>query len=226
MGRKNCTKCKCWRPVSDFSVQQWDDPIERNTFKVLRPTCNPCERIKGRVKNARLNGRSEPYGRRDFYTRLSPEERRERHRLRHKERMETEPEYARKFRERQRMYAEAKRREAGKPVRLVVIESRKSQVAVRHDPKLAIEPFQQWIRKRAAKYAKDFSLHSIDNDKVSGLGHLALACHVSEKRLYQILKGDEYPDGVPLKTVDDALTNEGSTFLFELYPEEDEQLAA
>jgi FtsZ-interacting cell division protein YlmF len=110
MGRRFCSTCKRWRHICDFGVQTWNDPIEQKYPLFFRNICHHCERIRKRTANVKSLGRK-PYGQRK--PKMSKQERNRRHRERHMWRMENDPAYAENFRERQRIWAEGKRREKG-----------------------------------------------------------------------------------------------------------------
>jgi hypothetical protein len=104
------------------------------------------------------------------------------------------------------------------------------------DPLLAISPFRDWIIERSTTFARQESFAdgissirevSLENVSRRGLGLLAKECRVSERTLRRYVEGFEKRksgtirdiEHVPLQTVDKCLSNEGSTFLWELYPE-------
>lgn len=225
LGRRHCSTCTVWRPIHEFGVAQWWDPFERTRPRFFRTDCHYCERLKGRVKNARLNGRDIPYGQRR--PGRSPEERRRAHRERQKWRLENDPEFAERYRERQRIWAEGKRREKGIPRRDSLIANRFIG-SPRQDPQLPIGPFQQWIRERAAYYARKEGT-TPQEGTVMGITVLADRCQIGERQLRRFLEGHEIDKNgnrrdlreVALSTVDTCLVNEGNTFLWELYPETD-----
>ena len=120
-GRKFCSVCKRWRHLLDFGVARWVDPITREVPMYWRSQCLTCERVIGREKNARLNGRDRPYGARQ--PRMRGQTRNRHWYQKHLERMK-DPEYAARYREYQRMWAEGKRREMGVPAREAMYEKR------------------------------------------------------------------------------------------------------
>lgn len=105
------------------------------------------------------------------------------------------------------------------------------------DPVLPITPFRDWIIQRSATFARQECFadgissprHQVSLEEVSrrGLGLLAKECRISERTLRRYVEGFEKRKSgtirdieyVPLQTVDKCLSNEGTTFLWELYPE-------
>jgi hypothetical protein len=158
-------------------------------------------------------GRSEPYGPQK-YVGQTPEQRRERRLKSRREwqkmKLETDPEWAERYRERQRFYAEKKRREKGIKAREVEKSTYKRSKA---DDLIEIAPFQQWINHKIEKYG------SIED--------FAMAVDTSPRTVLRWRTGREISkngkervfDKIPLHTVDVALTREGNTALWEIYPE-------
>jgi hypothetical protein len=99
---------------------------------------------------------------------------------------------------------------------------------VRAGEQLPLEPFQKWILERCAYYAKRNHIDVLRPGEVAGLAALSRACHITDRSLRRFLDGGEIDKDsewreistVSMATVDSCLTNEGSTFLFELYPDE------
>jgi hypothetical protein len=104
------------------------------------------------------------------------------------------------------------------------------------DPVLPVSPFRDWIIQRSEAFAKQeyladgiSSIRQVSLEDVSrrGLGLLAKECRVSERTLRRYVEGFEKRktgtirdiEYVPLQTVDKCLLNEGTTLLWELYPE-------
>lgn len=129
-----------------------------------------------------------------------------------------------------RFSKQKKREEAGRDRAWVKGELGKKSQAIQNDVKLALAPFQDWIRERARYYSdiNDEWMMGYDRpDAMLGIGALANACHISDRTLRRFLDGGAVSQGkwrpvthVPLGTVDSCLTNEGSTYLFELYDED------
>lgn len=44
-GRKHCSRCTRWRPISDFSVVKWETQARERPFK-LQSRCVCCERVR------------------------------------------------------------------------------------------------------------------------------------------------------------------------------------
>lgn len=72
---------------------------------------------------------------------------------------------------------------------------------------LPIEPIHEWVKRKA---------------KIFGNLELAKLCGVNERVVTRILR-KEYSE-INFSTVDEMLTNEGSTFIWDLYPQEYERL--
>lgn len=196
-GRRFCSDCKRWRHIVDFGVQLWEDPIERIVPKMFRQICHHCERLRGRVRNAKLAGRAEPYG--QWKPRRSREDRNRAHIERHKERMKTDPVYAEHFRERQRIWAEGKRRERGAK------NIREGKVLPGYGERLPVEPLKQWFESK------------LDNGYMQNQVLLAIRCGIDARAIHRIINL-EY-ESVSEDFVDHALLSEGSTYLWEIYPE-------
>ena len=69
--------------------------------------------------------------------------------------------------------------------------------------RLPIKPFQSWVEDRLTKY--------------ESITEFCEATEMHERRVYDLLRGRQ--NTVELETVDRALTREGSTMLWELYPD-------
>lgn len=210
-GRKNCKSCKCWRPISDFSVAEWEDKSKK-TPKYLSSRCHTCSRIQVRKKETDLTGESGPY-KRWVTSGMSAEEREQHHRKkranRYRERM-TNEEYVEDLRERKRFYEDKRRRNMGLPTKEV--EPSTYQRA-KNDELMPIKPFQQWIDSRIEVYG------SIED--------FAVAVSTSPRTVHRWRTGREIGkngkervfDKIPLNTVDLAITRDGAYALWEIYPE-------
>jgi hypothetical protein len=121
----------------------------------------------------------------------------------------TDAEYMERKREYQRIMKEAQRRRAG-------VEPRTwgSRANRRPDSepvqRLPVGPFRSWLVVRRQRF--------------DTLRDLSMALGVEESLLGHVLAGRK--THVLLDTVDRALTRDGSTFLWELYPCDDVELAA
>lgn len=201
---KRCNKCKKVKPQNEFYVESGRAVDEDgNRSKILSYQCKLCTRA--RVKRYQEN--------------MTPEQREQRCRTR---------------REWENFHAQELREQEGRERRYVKHPlGRKSQAAqfgIKLDPK----PFQDWIRDRCEHYASSLGPEELAQNEGynQGLSHLARACRIADRTLRRFLdgyevvshgerKGERRPiTGIPLKTVDECLSNEGSTFLFELYPED------
>jgi hypothetical protein len=110
MGRKICSGCRRWRPISDFYVSvRWPDDTPRS----FQSHCATCQRRGNRVsKGVRRRGRPYQANR----PAMSAEQRAARRRALYAEHRQ-DPVWAAARREDERIYREAKRREAGVPAR-------------------------------------------------------------------------------------------------------------
>lgn len=221
-GRKNCARCTRWRSILDFFVRDRDangNPLGWQNI------CKSCMAEQTRI-NQGIRRRGRPYEKRK--PGLTQEQRREHRRQLHAHKMATDPAYAENRREYARIYAEGKRREAGIPRRDAMIANRKIG-GKQNDPKLPIDPFVEWIRERADFYARSECLEA-KSGTVIGIGLLANICGIAERSLHRFVSGYEIDKNgkrreiceVPLSTVDECLTNEGTTLIWELYPDEGE----
>lgn len=210
-GRKNCKTCGCWRPVSDFSVSQWQDS-KKLVPKYLNSSCHTCGRIKVRKKSTDLTGNSGPY-KRWVTSGMTEAEREEHHRKRRAQRRRErlkDKHYAEDLKERKRFYEDKRRRERGLPTKEVEPSTYKR---AKDDDLMPIAPFQAWIESRIEVYG------SIED--------FAIAVHTSPRTVLRWRTGREIGKNgkervfnkIPLNTVDLALTREGNYALWELYPE-------
>lgn len=110
MGHKICSGCRRWRPISDFYVSvRWPDGTPRS----FQSHCVTCQRRSNRVsKGVRRRGR--PY--QAQRPAMNAEQRTARQRALYAEHRR-DPAWAAARRENDRIYREAKRREAGRPAR-------------------------------------------------------------------------------------------------------------
>lgn len=210
-GRKNCKGCGCWRPISDFSVTEWEDS-KKLVPKYLNSSCHTCARIKVRKKETDLTGLSGPY-KRWVTSGMTPAEREEHHRKkraqRHLERLQDES-YAADLRERKKFYEDKRRRSRGLPTKEVEPSTYKR---AKDDELMPIEPFQAWIESRIEVYG------SVED--------FAIAVHTSPRTVLRWRTGREIGKNgkervfkkIPLNTVDLAITRDGNYALWEIYPE-------
>ena len=106
-GRKHCGRCRRWRPVSDFSVAQWED-YRRECPHKLQSRCQCCERVRVRTLHGhhqRQNFNPNPPGTPEWHA-----WRRDRKRERYHE-LRKDKEWVELRREYYRIYGEAKRHE-------------------------------------------------------------------------------------------------------------------
>lgn len=206
--RKRCTQCKEWKRVDieDRSQSEFQIRSRKLTTGEIRyyPSgeCKECNAARAAAwrESKRQEGALSDL-QREWNSRRDPEHRKA---------------Y-------QREYQAFLRREQGMEMRGPWKRYRK--FALKLDPKLPIEPFQNWIRERAAFYVKREDLPPVRPGDVAGLGFLANLCGISDRTLRRYLDGYEIDKKgrrrelthVPLGTVDQCLTREGSTFIFELY---------
>jgi hypothetical protein len=125
--------------------------------------------------------------------------------------LETDPAWAEAYREKQRFYADKKRREKGVPIRKKVESS--SYKREKQGTLVEIKPFQQWIESRLEVY--------------DSIEEFAMAVEASPRAVLRWRTGREIGkngkeriiEKIPLNTVDLALTREGNNALWEIYPE-------
>lgn len=199
---KQCNACKAIKPRDDFYVfpgRAVDTDGRRS--KVLSYTCKVCTRERVRKRQANL----------------TDEQREHRNAVR---------------REWENFRAQELREQEGRERRCLRHPLAKKSQAYQSDVKLPLGPFQEWIRDRCEHYVATHEPEDVAQNEgyIAGLSHLAHACQVSQRTLRRFLDGYEIVGhgkqrgnrrelpGIPLQTVDSCLTNEGSTFLFELYP--------
>lgn len=194
-GRRFCKHCRRWRHLLDFDVsRRWPDDSPRYLFAC----CKRCELVRKR------QGRPP----RRF---LTPAQRRARHNEYQKRRRRENSLWRSRRQEYERIYKEAQRRRAGVRERPYVTASRAPDVAQRDNVHLPREPFVRWLEKLQPRY--------------ESIGVFAEALGLDESLLRRVLRGWGVRRGervpkpyVSLDTVDRALTSEGSTLLWELYP--------
>lgn len=210
-GRKHCSQCRCWRPLSDFGVVTGQDK--------LRSRCRTCERIAARFRLG-IKRRGQPYGqqgrqatagipRTNGASKLaydSPEYRRYQREL---SRRKT-PEQVEQRREYQRIHTATQRRQNGSPEKVLQL---RPHVPQRNGETiwLPVEPFAEWLRERVPE---------------RGLHQWAQGVNLNGDHVGKILRGTN--QSVHIDVVDRALTADGGTHLRELYPElyEEQAVAA
>lgn len=212
-GRRHCKQCGHWRPIIDFCVAKWEDPIERDVPQYYRHICRTCERINGRTENAKRAGRTEPYGQ-EKYVGQTQEERKQRKLKKRREwqkmKLETDPEWAERYREKQRFYAERRRREAG----AVPKEIEKSTYQRAKDSELLeIGPFQEWLEVKLNTYESIEEFANLIESSPRAVLRWRSGREMGKNGKERII------NKIPLNTVDLAITREGSNGLWELYPE-------
>jgi hypothetical protein len=111
-------------------------------------------------------------------------------------RAQRSPEEAARLRETRRLYAWERRRRRGEAERGI----ERSQPE--KDLRLEAGPFRDWLLAKLGEYGNTL--------------RLAHACGTTVRRIYSVLKEEQA--WVSIDTVDRALTREGSTYLFQLYP--------
>lgn len=211
-GRRHCSQCGHWRHAIDFAVARWIDE-QRTEPRYFRHHCRTCERIHGRIKNAKRAGRSEPYGPAKNVGLTTEQRAARRRKLRNewqRHKLRNDPEWAAEYREKQRFYAERRRRAKGVPVRQNYVSTYKK---ASDSELLDIKPFQNWIENRLEVY------DSIED--------FAASIHTSPRTVLRWRSGREVSKNgkeriinkIPLNTVDIAITREGNTALWEIYPE-------
>lgn len=53
LGRKHCTRCGCWRPLSDFAPKEWTDET-KTVVREVQPRCRPCANAVARERVGNL----------------------------------------------------------------------------------------------------------------------------------------------------------------------------
>lgn len=206
---KLCNACKKIKPRDDFYVFPGRAvDADGNRSKVLSYTCKLCTRTRVRAHQQNM----------------TPEQREHRNQTR---------------REWENFRAQELREREGRERRYLRHPLAKKSQGYRVDVKLPIGPFQDWIRDRCKHYVNLLGPEDLAHNDgyLIGLSYLANACQISERTLRRFLDGYETVGrganrarrelpGIPLRTVDECLLNEGSTFLFELYPAESEVMEA
>jgi len=231
MGRRLCTYPNHagprWLPLSYFHARE---RLEDGTPTVWQSWCTTCMRIDQRIRLG-VKKRGRPYEARK--PAMTPDQVRARRRERYHALM-ANPDWHERRKEYERIWQEGWRRRQGIQPRTAMIEKRKIG-GLKADPSLEIMPFQEWIEERASFYAAEYEVIAADG-QVAGLTHLAQACEIPPRTLRRFLDGREVDKNgnerqithVPLGTVDKCLTNEGTTFLWEIYdnlPDELEKAA-
>lgn len=199
LGRRHCKDCKRWRHIHDFRVATWLNN-KRETALTFSVYCRHCERIRGRVRNARRAGRDKPYGpRRKGQSR---EERNRRWSERHKFRMKTDPEYARDYREYQRIWAEGKRRK--QRIKPNSFANRSS--LSRREPVVSVEPLKEWLLDEYLRYMQ--------------IAEIARAANMDDARLAGLLNGRVQGGNLTIGSVDKITTGLGRPEMTSiLYPD-------
>lgn len=193
-GRRFCSVCDRWRLIIDFHARERDR--EGNVI-AWQSICKTCQRIRTRYTQG-LRRRGKPYGTRQ--PKLSLEQQRERARELYHERKK-DSQWLEQKREYERIYTEAKRREAGIPRD----EERLAKRNIGPDVQVSALSFALWLDYRIDDYHGSW-------------GNLATACGVDQRSLYRYrIDGDAQAE-VGSDFVDSCLQAEGSTSLQELYP--------
>ena len=191
LGRKNCTRCKRWLHLHEFHVRVRHPD---GSAKSYQTACKACQRTISRVQKG-IRARGIPYEARKDITR---KEKLANRRARYSVLMQ-DPQRVADRREYNRIYAEAKRREAG-----ITRRNFKNKTLPGFGELLPIEPLAHWFEKK------------LSNGYKGEPGRLALRCGINERALSRILNGEQ--DQVTEDFVDKVLMAEGSTHLWEVYP--------
>ena len=144
-----------------------------------------------------MKRRGKPYGaRRD---KMTKKQRRARRRELYQEQIKDEK-FRAELRERQRIYAEAKRREQG-------IEPRNfaEKTLPGYGDLLPYEPLKEWIEAK------------LGNGYMGSVPDLAMRCGVDESQINRVLRGEH--ERISEDFVDKILIAEGSTYLGAVYPD-------
>jgi hypothetical protein len=190
-GRRFCKACGRWRLIVDFGVnKRWPDGSVRYLFA----SCKRCE--LARKRNWRPPKRY-----------LSDSERRQRVRDYWRERRRNDSVFRTRRREYERIYKEGRRRAAGVPERRYVNATRAPDLE--RDQDLPVEPFARWLEGRVLAYG--------------GVETFARSVGLNDTApLRRVLRRGDH--GRPKKSVrlsfaDKIVTLDGSTFLWEIWPE-------
>lgn len=190
-GRRFCIGCRRWRLVMEFAVNRhWPDGSPRYLFS----RCKTCDRLRKREAHGYQPKRW-----------VSEEEKarciREYAEVRLRRRRE-DARWAEERREYERIYKDMQRRRDGIPERQF---RNRGPRAPDLEParRLVAVPFSAWLREREGEY----------DDRV----HMARALGMDDSLLGKLLE-DRKP-AVSIDTVEHALVREGSTFLWQLYPD-------
>jgi hypothetical protein len=170
-GRKHCTQCGRWRLVMDFGLDR------RGTPSYLKSSCRTCERVEGRWRNAVARGHIRPY---------KPLVRATQHwthclhghpfsgdnvhidpdgyqvcRTCERKRRRTAA-----AREKHRIYQEAKRREAGVPMRPL---TRPTPIGTNERLRVPVDPFIDWLHAHLPKEDRQHwaVAHETDDSTIS-----------------------------------------------------------
>lgn len=195
LGRRFCSDCKHWRLIIDFHARERDKDGNAISWQSV---CATCQRFRTRYSQG-MRRRGKPYEQR--HDPPSPEQVRRRRRERYQERKK-DPVFVELRREYERIYTEAKRRENGIPRD----EARLAKRDIGPDTLIETEPFAFWLDERVDEYGGSW-------------GDLAAACHVPPRSLYRYRFDGGMQPTVTSGFVDRCLTHEGSTFMWQLYPQ-------
>lgn len=193
LGRKTCSKCKRFRHLVDFDARSRNEDGEAVTWQ---SQCKTCARIRCRVSSG-IRRRGKPFKPRKFGAKKGEVLRRHRREM-HARKMKEDPAYAADRREYARIYAEAKRREQGIPVR-----PKKNNGKKEHGERLPAGPMTLWVRKNINRYEGEAS-------------NMAKYCGVDEGTIRRL--NDGIVGFISEDVADRILTREGSTDLWEVYP--------
>lgn len=212
---KLCKGCNRVKPADEFYVCKGKTVGEDGRHsQVLSTKCKVCKREQVKARKERMD----------------PEEfKRERAEAGRRWRERVGREYQNEIAAFKR---EKKRREQGKERAYAKHHLAVKGQGVKGDVMVPIEPFQKWLRSRAAYYAT-FEDIVRPEGYTAGLTMLAELCGISDRTFRRFLDGEEMIskgdhkgerrklEAIPLHTVDSALTREGSTMLMDLYDEAD-----
>lgn len=210
-GRKHCSLCGCWRLVYEFG--------RASKPGILQAQCKTCDRVKQRerkgyrpqrigycLRGHKLtpdNIRDRGDGRRQCLTCRRMTDRRWWHTL--------GPEKKAQRREWERIYEDAKRRARGAPRRNTRGRREHAPRSVNEKLNLPAKPFALWLRETA------------EMEDGSPTGEWCRQVRIDQSAARRLVRGEQ--THVHIDTVDRTLIEEGSTFLWDLYPELYEEAA-
>ena len=155
-GRKHCAHCKRWRPITDFSVVQWED-FHREIPRKLQSNCQCCERVRIRNYHGHQQARFEN---RNPYRPNTPEWRAfraERKRVRYYE-LKKDREWLKRRREYYRFYHNAIGTYGGRTKPKKGFKVSDGSEKIRLDAKKVAQFFEVWIERGLNDEGQEYAL--------------------------------------------------------------------